>query len=169
MDTPSAIESCKATILPLCEEAARRLMCELPAVRAFAFDGLVGSLTAYNGYHCGLECIFENVPAGEEDLLALTVDIGNRDGSPLLSADVCWGRGQLVAEQFDGRVPLSEAAIAAVIEGFPRLNAALVAAARAKVCPDRAERSIASSASPAIADADAGDPSPDGPGIAENP
>lgn len=134
MEKLRVIEQCRAQVLPLCEKVAERISIELPHVRTNVFEGSVGAATTYQGHHFGVECLFPDALPSESDNVALVVDVGTMEGVFQISAGVCWGQGEheggVGAQLLPQHTPVSEAALAQVIEGLPRLGDVLVEAAR---------------------------------------
>ena len=74
--------------------------------------------------------MFSEVPLNDPDHVALMVDLGTNRGEFVISADVCWGDGGVEAQLLPDQTPVSENALAKVVDGLPVLSDALIEAAR---------------------------------------
>jgi hypothetical protein len=100
------------------------LVRKYPDVRLHTFSGSVGSLTDYQGYHIGVECLFPDAQLDHDDLVVLTVDFRHITTTPEMNADVTWGRGHIDVAFSDAWAPVSEQTHAQLFASLPRLCAA---------------------------------------------
>lgn len=122
--------------MPQLERAAFMLNQSLSQAKASAFSGPIGSATAHQGYHFGIECLFPSAAVSQADNVALIVSACHLDREPRLSADVCWGHpsGQVevsLSEAPSEQWPFASAVrVDEVISALPRLLDAFSLAAK---------------------------------------
>jgi hypothetical protein len=130
MDKRRAIDQCRDRILPRCGELATRLSSQPCHVSAKVVDAAVGAATPYDGHIFGVECTFPHAPQDAPDNVALVVELGTRQGTLELSADVCWGEGQIEFSLLPENTSASDEAIANIAEAWSQLDDALLQAIR---------------------------------------
>lgn len=121
--------------LPELERLASQLSGQFPALTFNVWHSPTGTLTEYQGYDVGLECVFPKSADDGPDNVALSIDLCHLTSTPRLMASVGWGHpsGQLEAE-FKDWATISDwpQATPETIEelraAFPRLVQAFVAA-----------------------------------------
>ena len=130
MDKRSAMDQCRDRILPRCVELVTRLWSQPQRVSAKVVDVAVGAATPYDGHLFGVECTFPRASPDAPDNVALVVTLGTHQGILELSADVCWGGGQMELSLLPEHTSASQAAIAKVAAAWPQLDDALMQAIR---------------------------------------
>ena len=112
------------------EGLAEQLSTRFPNVVARAFSGSVGSLTEYQGYHVGVECLLTDAPDNRPDNVALSVDLWHLTTTPKVDAGVCWGHpsGHSEAEFRPGPLEVSSEILNELYVELPRLYESLVEA-----------------------------------------
>jgi len=128
----SLISELENELLPKFTDWAKRLRAECPNVQAKVFSYSVGSLTPYQGYIIGIDCLLADVPDDRPDNVALGVDVQHLTTTPLIDADVCWGHpsGHVEAEfSFDPQ-EVSDDVLNNLYADLPRLYDALLASAK---------------------------------------
>jgi hypothetical protein len=128
MDLVAVIE--QELLTPL-RELAESLNRQFPDLTATVFSGAVGSLTEYQGYHIGVDCLFANVSANQPDNVALSIDLQHLTTNPTIDAGVSWGHpsGHAEAEFSNEPLAVSESVLSDLYADIPRLGRALTEAA----------------------------------------
>ncbi|MBI2920699.1 MAG: hypothetical protein HYY18_06395 [Planctomycetes bacterium] len=97
---------------PLMEARAKVLGEMYPNARFHLYQASIGSLTPYQGYGFGLECLFPQDVPGRGDGLGIDVSVCHLDGAPRIHADVSWGNSEhappddpIVGAALDERMP----------------------------------------------------------------
>lgn len=78
-------------LLPFFDQVAQSAQERFPDVKLSVYFGSVGSLTGYDGYDVGVECLLPEAPANRSDNVAFSVGLCHMSGSPRIMADVVWG------------------------------------------------------------------------------
>lgn len=122
-------------LMPQLNQAALALNESLAPALVSVFSGTVGSLTSFQGFHFGIECVFPDVAKDEPDNVAFMVSACHLDREPRLTADVCWGSPGHIEASLDAGSsedwPLaSEGRIEEVLSEVPRLLLVFAAAAK---------------------------------------
>jgi hypothetical protein len=107
-------------------------------VKLHTFNEPVGSLTDYQGYHVGIECLFPDAPLDHDDVVALAVDFRHLTTAPQMNADVTCGQGHSDMAFSDEWVPLADQTVAQLFASVPRLCRALEQAIQRRVQNARA-------------------------------
>jgi hypothetical protein len=118
--------------LPALRAAEAEINATFPEVRAGVWSQPIGQATDSPGHVIALSCFFPAAPADQPDEVTLELCVGGVGGpEPSLEADVIWSYpGQLEADLFPGKVPLSEQVLQRVEAELPRLVEVLQTAVR---------------------------------------
>jgi hypothetical protein len=100
---------------------AQALAQHYPDVKLHTFNEPVGSLTDYQGYHVGIECLFADAPLDTDDLVALEVNFRHLTTAPQMSADVTWGQGHIDVVLSDEWVLVADQTLAQLFACMPEL------------------------------------------------
>lgn len=85
------IEEIERSFLPQIQALALELQKRYLSLRFNVWHAPEGSLTDYQGYSLGVECVFPAAPASSPNNVALSIGMCHLDATPLLMADVVWG------------------------------------------------------------------------------
>jgi len=86
----SLVAKLEEKLLPEFRKIADRANQTIPNVKASAYANSVGSLTQFQGYSFGIDCILTDA-SDETDNVALDVCLGYLTTTPRICADVGWG------------------------------------------------------------------------------
>src|SRR5215813_9807995 len=86
------INQIEELFLPEMQRLASDLQKQYPALQFKVWRGPVGSLTEYQGYALGVDCLFPKVPQNATNNVALCVDVCHLTSAPRLMAEVGWGQ-----------------------------------------------------------------------------
>jgi hypothetical protein len=78
-------------IVPILSEATMNLAQVRAGARPYVYSQSVGSLTEYQGYDFGIECVTANVAQDKPDNIALQVGLCRLGDRPRIMIDVAWG------------------------------------------------------------------------------
>lgn len=94
------VEQIDQLFLPGLERLASQMRGQLPALEFNAWQSPTGTLTEYQGYDLGLECVFPQAADNAPNAVALTIDLCHLTSTPRLMASVGWSgpSGQSEAE-----------------------------------------------------------------------
>jgi hypothetical protein len=132
------LERLRAVVVPRLRECEQSLREKFPSVDVSFYEGEVGQLTDYRGYHLGLECVLAEAAPEAPSCLALEISVRGKDTSPELdAADVAWGHpdGRVLADLLHQPVPLTKEQIETLAARIPELCAAMDQALLACVPP----------------------------------
>jgi hypothetical protein len=85
------VQQIEESFLPELERHASQMRAQFPALRFHVWRSPTGTLTDYQGYDVGLECVFPQVAQDAPDNLALSIDLCHLTSTPRLMAGVGWG------------------------------------------------------------------------------
>lgn len=94
------VEQIEELFLPGLERLASQMRAEFPSLKFNVWHSRTGTLTAYQGYDVGLECVFPQAAHNAPNNVALSIDLCHLTSTPRMMADVVWGHpsGQSEAE-----------------------------------------------------------------------
>lgn len=127
----SLIRKLREVVAPQLLEFERQLHAQFPSVESRFYEGEVGQLTEYDGYHIGLECIFSGVPPTAPASVALEISVRGKNTAPEIdAAHVVWGHpsGQAVADLLPEPISLTPEQVDTVAARVPELCSALAEA-----------------------------------------
>jgi hypothetical protein len=87
----SLIIKLEEKLLPEFQKIANRINQTIPNVKASAYGSSVGSLTQFQGYSFGIDCILTDASDDETDNFALDICLGYLTTTPRICAGVGWG------------------------------------------------------------------------------
>lgn len=91
MDVAKEIEKC---FLPLCQSIVDRLSKIYPQYDFTTWSSSTGSLTEYQGYDVGVECVFPQAKDNQANCVAITIGVKHLKSIPVIcEASVGWGAG----------------------------------------------------------------------------
>lgn len=82
------VKKLEEKLLPEFEKIAEQINRTIPNVKASIYANAVGSLTQYQGYDFGIECLLEDALDSEPDYVVLDVSLGYLTTTPRICADV---------------------------------------------------------------------------------
>jgi hypothetical protein len=85
------VEQIEHSFLPQVQRLASEMQGRYSNLRFNVWHAPEGSLTDYEGYSLGIECVFPTAAANAPSNVALSVEICHLDSAPQLMADVIWG------------------------------------------------------------------------------
>jgi hypothetical protein len=126
----NTVEALEQELLGPLGEFAQRLTSQFPDVKANVYSGSVGSLTQYQGYHIGVDCLLNKAPDNQPDNVALCIDVAHAYTDPKIDANVCWGHpsGHVEAEFTNEPLAVSTLVLKDLYADIPRLQHSLIEA-----------------------------------------
>lgn len=124
----SLVAKLEEKLLPEFRKIADRINQTIPNVMASAYGSSVGSLTQFQGYSFGIDCILTDASDDETDNVALDVCLGYLTTTPRICAGVGWGEASF--REWSGRFPdegiiVSDEVLEDLYKDLPRLYEAL--------------------------------------------
>jgi hypothetical protein len=136
------VQTIEAEYLPRLASLARELLNDYPGLLFYVGSTPVGRTTAFEGHSVYLSCLWPDRSGGEADEVALGISVCHITSEPRVSADVCWGDGQMEADfapearHSDDWPEATPETLARLGAAFPGLASALVAALRRGAPPE---------------------------------
>ena len=85
------VERIEELFIPDLERLASHMREHFPNLRFNVWHGPTGTLTEWQGYDVGLECLFPQAAQDAPNSLALSIEVCHLTSKPRLMADMVWG------------------------------------------------------------------------------
>lgn len=133
MDKHPLVVRLEETLLPEFRRIANQINQIFPNFEASVYSGSVGSLTQYQGYDFGIECLILDASDDEPDYIVLQVGLGYLTTNPRICADA----GKASFKNWSGMFPnegikVTDKILEDLYKDLPRLYEALFEALKSR-------------------------------------
>lgn len=115
------VQGLEKRFLPIIKRLAEEISNEFPHVKTNILSFSIGSLTTYQGYTIGIECLLPENSSNQTDNVALTIETMHLTSLPKVTVDMCWGDGKLEEELFSGPIEITEDVFEEIEAELPRM------------------------------------------------